>query len=193
MELHEAGCMYNNIMSGIIKLGFDGLMDKGFDKQLRCVCDDVYCDIVKDSISYGFLNLGLWRFGFNRSKTIHGSCYYHRKEIRLSKYLTEINDEDEIRNTILHEISHAILPPSFGHNKVWKMLFIYLGGDGRVIASERAKFLNGKYIYSCPNCGYEYHRFKVITKLNYYCVDCFKTYKERYILKLKEENNLVIK
>ena len=49
-----------------------------------------------------------WSFGFDRSKVRFGKCNFANKEISLSRYLVELNDENEVRETILHEIAHAL-------------------------------------------------------------------------------------
>ena len=53
---------------------------------------------------------GDWLFEFDRSKVRFGRCHYGRKEISLSRHLVELNDEAEVRETILHEIAHALAP-----------------------------------------------------------------------------------
>ena len=51
-----------------------------------------------------------WSFKLDRSKVCFGKCYYSKKQISLSRYLVELNDEEEVRDTILHEIAHALAP-----------------------------------------------------------------------------------
>ena len=48
-----------------------------------------------------------WKLKFDESKSHIGLCRYSEKTIYLSYPYVEINDEKIIRNTILHEISHA--------------------------------------------------------------------------------------
>ena len=62
-----------------------------------------------------------WAFRFNRCKQAMGLCVYHRRSIELSIYFVERdNPVEEIRDTILHEIAHALVGPGHGHDKVWK-------------------------------------------------------------------------
>ena len=51
-----------------------------------------------------------WSFGFDRSKVRFGKCDYRRKRISLSSHLVDLNDEYSVRDTILHEIAHALAP-----------------------------------------------------------------------------------
>ena len=49
-----------------------------------------------------------WSFAFNRRKRAFGLCDYTRRTIFLSADLTELNDEAEVSDTLLHEIAHAL-------------------------------------------------------------------------------------
>ena len=49
-----------------------------------------------------------WSFQFDRSKVRFGKCNYAKKEISLSQHLVQLNTETEVRDTILHEIAHAL-------------------------------------------------------------------------------------
>src|SRR5437879_4984849 len=61
-----------------------------------------------------------WTFRFNRRKRGLGLCRYEERVIELSAYLVERNAEDEVRDTILHEIAHALVGPGHGHDEVWR-------------------------------------------------------------------------
>lgn len=60
-----------------------------------------------------------WSFAWDRARRRFGSCNAHRRRITLSMYLTRLNDEAEVRDTILHEVAHA-LAPGDGHGRRWK-------------------------------------------------------------------------
>ena len=69
-----------------------------------------------------------WSFHFNRCKTSLGLCVYHRRIIELSIYLVERdNSAEEIRDTILHEIAHALVGARHGHDRVWKRKCVEIG------------------------------------------------------------------
>src|ERR1700686_5283507 len=76
-----------------------------------------------------------WTFAYNRRKRAMGLCLYHLRTIELSVYLILRNPEEEILDTILHEIAHALVGPGHGHDKVWKKKCIEIGarpvGGGR--------------------------------------------------------------
>src|SRR5688572_6617188 len=63
--------------------------------------------------------LNEWNFKWIKTISIAGRCNYPKKLIMLSCKIVLINDESNVRNTILHEIAHA-LTPGKGHSKEWK-------------------------------------------------------------------------
>src|SRR5690606_36848092 len=70
-----------------------------------------------------------YSFQFDASVRRFGYCNNHTKIISFSKHLTELNSEDQVKSTILHEIAHA-LTPGCGHNEVWKRVARAIGDDG---------------------------------------------------------------
>lgn len=61
---------------------------------------------------HGLLKDG-WRFEFNNEKSRIGWCMKSTKTISVSSHYTRFASEDEFRNTVLHEIAHAITPTTF--------------------------------------------------------------------------------
>ena len=72
-----------------------------------------------------------WVFKFNRRKRQMGICFYPHQgrpgRIELSIYFVEKNSEEEIRDTILHEIAHALVGPKHAHDAVWRAKYIEIG------------------------------------------------------------------
>lgn len=56
-----------------------------------------------------------------------GICYNSGKKISLQIQFSINEDIEEICNTILHEIAHAIVGNENGHNLVWKKKALELG------------------------------------------------------------------
>ena len=71
-----------------------------------------------------------WRFKYSRSVRRFGVCVPRIKLIAISKPLVELNEEARVKNTLLHEIAHA-LTPGHGHDRVWRSMAIAMGCDGR--------------------------------------------------------------
>jgi len=116
-----------------------------------------------------------YTFKWDNAKSRFGCCSYTRKTISLSKHLCEINDLDRIKNTILHEIAHA-LTEGHHHDHVWKAKAIELGCTGaRCYSEDTTKIIKGKYVYCCPNCDKETTTHRAI-KRERACGECCKTY-----------------
>ncbi len=67
-----------------------------------------------------------WRFRFDHARRRFGSCRPGEKVITLSRALTILNNEQQVRDTLLHEIAHA-LTPGEGHGATWKAMCVRLG------------------------------------------------------------------
>lgn len=72
-----------------------------------------------------------WRLTFDRAKTRAGQCRFDRHEISLSGPLMRLQDEVEVRETILHEIAHALAGPSHGHDATWRRIAHSIGSTGQ--------------------------------------------------------------
>ena len=66
-----------------------------------------------------------WSFAFDRARRRFGACWYKRRRITLSRPLTELNAEAEVRDTLLHEIAHALSPG--GHTPAWRATCVRIG------------------------------------------------------------------
>lgn len=94
-----------------------------------------------------------WRFEFDRSVRRFGACHWRTNKITLSQKLTTLNDEARVRQTILHEIAHALAGPRAHHNAVWKAICIRIGGDGQRLYTEANTItVNRNVTGQCPNC-----------------------------------------
>jgi len=82
-----------------------------------------------------------------------GTGAIKRREIRLSRVLTELNDKDEIRDTILHEIAHIKAGLANGHNHVWRMWCIRVGAKPNPTYAKEVKIPKAKYLIACTLCN----------------------------------------
>lgn len=109
------------------------------------------------------LGLYKWKFKWTHAKKSFGSCNVRRFRfadpictIKLSKSLTELNDLARVKNTILHEIAHAIQWDKSGymsHDYEWVKIAKSIGCDGeRCYDGADVNTPKTKYTLSCGTC-----------------------------------------
>ena len=117
--------------------------------------------------------LGHWTFQFDRAKRRAGSCSHRRQTITLSPHYVLNNSDEDIKDTILHEIAHALAGPRQGHNKVWKAVCIRIGARPVRCYGDHVEMPKGQWRATCKSCKKEFHhhrRPKYIT--GKYCRRC---------------------
>lgn len=97
-----------------------------------------------------------WTFRFNRRKRGLGLCVYAPKRIELSIYFVVANDEPAVRDTILHEIAHALAGHKAGHGPAWRRKCVEVGAEPRRCGE--ATMPAGKWRATCPTCGEHFTR-----------------------------------
>jgi predicted SprT family Zn-dependent metalloprotease len=103
-----------------------------------------------------------YTFQFDSSLRRFGYCNNTRKIISLSEPLVLLNVEEQVKQTILHEIAHA-LTPGHNHDEVWKATAVRLGDTGeRCYRNEEVTIPEAKHVYACSGCGFKYERIKRI-------------------------------
>lgn len=114
--------------------------------------------------------LDYWSFKFNRRKRFLGLCSYNRKTIELSKSYVENNNEELVKDTILHEIAHA-LTRCTGHDWRWKKTCLVIGCKPNLRKSEDDGLVmpKPKFHYECPNGHISGDRHK---RFNAHCKIC---------------------
>lgn len=91
-----------------------------------------------------------WTVVFDRAKRRAGVCRAGVREIGLSGPLTELHDEAEVRDTVLHEIAHALVGPRHGHDAVWRATALRIGCSGRRCTDPGAPSIDGDWVGTCP-------------------------------------------
>lgn len=100
-----------------------------------------------------------WSFGFNRNKRRLGVCWQDERRIELSSHYVSRNTREHIIDTVLHEIAHALVGVSHGHDKVWKQMCLQIGCRPRS-CDNTADMPEGNWQARCPSCNevFAYHR-----------------------------------
>lgn len=77
-----------------------------------------------------------WSFRFNDAEKKLGVCRYREKLILLSREHAVNGARDQVTDTILHEIAHALAGPGAGHGPAWKAVARRLGATPKSCAPE---------------------------------------------------------
>lgn len=115
---------------------------------------------------HGLTNQG-WVIQFNKSPSFLGQCWHNHKAIALSTVMLNSAEEAQVKDTILHEIAHALVGPFHAHDDVWKETAQRIGCTsevcGRSFNPSAARRLEPSQVPSlpkiesiskrCPKCG----------------------------------------
>lgn len=98
--------------------------------------------------------IGDWGFRFAKSVNNLGFCSYGRREIALSVSHTALGSEERVRNTILHEIAHALVGPHHDHDNTWRSKALEIGCDGQRCSTVKPEErVEKRYIIVCSVHG----------------------------------------
>lgn len=140
---------------------------------------------------HGLIDKG-WSFKLDQAKRRYGCCMHSRRVISLSSPLTQIRKDDRVKNTILHEIAHALVGCGHGHDEVWRRKALEIGCNGHRCSNDAS--IKGNWVGECPNGHISYkHR---VPKRKMSCGVCYpKKFSEKYLItfkKKKHEQHLVL-
>lgn len=131
-----------------------------------------------------------WRFGWFGRKRTFGLCDYGHKMLYLSVPLVVLNDEAAVRDTLLHEIAHALTGHRAGHGPRWREVARRIGATPkRCFDAEAVNLPTAPYSLVCGACGRAQPRWRK-TRQRWACRDCCGRYNggrysEQYKLELR--------
>src|SRR2546428_5009082 len=67
-----------------------------------------------------------WSFQFDHATTRAGCCNYQTRVISLARAYARSAADEEIDDTLLHEMAHALLGQAHGHDQVWQATAVAL-------------------------------------------------------------------
>jgi predicted SprT family Zn-dependent metalloprotease len=109
-----------------------------------------------------------WRIKFDHARRRAGQCDYTNKTISLSRLYVRHADIDHIRDTILHEIAHALVGPRHGHDAVWRQKAREIGCTAARCHS--LSFARARWVMTCPNGCFSVERHR--KKSGLVCTSC---------------------
>lgn len=91
----------------------------------------------------------------------------------MSSFFVVANDRDEVLDTLLHEIAHALAGPLAGHGPVWKAACVRVGARPERLAPPEVAMPKGRWHARCPGCATLHTRHRRPMKgRDYFCRGC---------------------
>ena len=128
-----------------------------------------------------------WELKFSNQKRHLGYCRPRKKVISISRAFMKTNSFEVIRDTLLHEIAHALHYLEAGktnHSNGWKKFALKVGCEPKRCATgEGLNMPKGNYVGVCPVCKKATHFYRRVRR-SYSCSHCTKSYDPRYKLEI---------
>jgi predicted SprT family Zn-dependent metalloprotease len=90
-----------------------------------------------------------WHFQFDHSTRRAGCCYFRDQLITMAFDLARTGSDEDIRDTILHEIAHALVGKKHNHDAVWKAKALEIGCTGE--RTHQLEFAQPRWTVTCEN------------------------------------------
>ena len=121
-----------------------------------------------------------WQVEYDAAKRRAGVCRFRDRVIGLSAPITALHDEDQVRDTILHEIAHALVGPGHGHDAVWREIAVRIGSSGQRCVEADAPRVAGAWMGVCP-AGHVRDRHRRPERV-YSCTECAPRFSLEHVL-----------
>ncbi|KHK99553.1 hypothetical protein LK09_02725 [Microbacterium mangrovi] len=119
-----------------------------------------------------------WSFGFDNAKRRAGACNYTQRRITVSKYLAARYDDETNRQTLLHEIAHALAGSDARHGPRWRRIASGLGYRGGVTHQGETAVELAPWVGVCP-AGHTVYRHRRPTRV-LSCAKCAARFDPRH-------------
>jgi predicted SprT family Zn-dependent metalloprotease len=100
-----------------------------------------------------------WEFDWDYAVQRFGCCYHERKKITISLSLLQINNIEVLKNTVNHEIAHALAGREACHGPAWKAKCLVTGAKPERCC--QAGIITGKYKGLCSICPFTCYKQKM--------------------------------
>ncbi len=91
-----------------------------------------------------------WEVAYDNAKRRAGICRFGERTLGLSAPLTAVHSDEDVRDTILHEIAHALVGPQHGHDATWEARARAIGCSGARCVSPDAPTAPAAWLGVCP-------------------------------------------
>lgn len=138
--------------------------------------ENMCCELMEVHGLYG------WSFRWDRCVRRFGACYCTQRRIQLSSLLVELNSAEKVRETILHEIAHAIAGHEAGHGGEWRRVARFLGISAtRCYNSNEVATPKLRYKLTCKFCPNVIYKARKCNRRS--CGKCSpRVFKEEFLL-----------
>ena len=109
-----------------------------------------------------------WRVKLDHARRRAGQCDYNSQTISLSRHYVRHAEPTHIRDTILHEIAHALVGPRHGHDAVWRQKAREIGCTAN--RCHTLEFATSRWVMFCLNGCFEVARHR--RKSGLVCATC---------------------
>lgn len=120
-----------------------------------------------------------WTFDFDNAKRRAGLCDYQRRRITVSRYLAARFEDDEIHQTLLHEVAHALAGHTAGHGPAWKRMARDLGYVGGTTHRGETATELAPWVGRCPSGHTTYRHRRPSSETS--CAVCSRRFDRRYL------------
>lgn len=96
-----------------------------------------------------------WTFAWINSARTLGSCKFSTRTLSFTRWLIDTPEHDQ-RDTVLHEIAHALAGPAAMHGPAWRATARRVGAEPRHCTASlgvRAAAPRGTWSAVCPDHG----------------------------------------
>lgn len=102
------------------------------------------------------VNLKGWSVKVGSKRTEYGSAQHKSRIIEISLPCANSGSDENLRETILHEIAHALCDAKENHGKQWKKTYRSIGGNPDYVDTQNDT--DDFYVWEvrCPNACYNY-------------------------------------
>jgi predicted SprT family Zn-dependent metalloprotease len=99
-----------------------------------------------------------WKVAYSHSRTCAGTCAFTSKTLSFSRHLIARGSPEQMRDTVPHEIAHALAGPRHCHSSKWREIALRIGCNGE--RCHNMDLAPPKWIYRCSAGCWQRPRFK---------------------------------